>query len=179
MYSNLKLKLEFGQTGGIVSASTATKIKIPKRHFRAMQGSSMFSAEHFPKLTSNVLFSAENLLYFLVLKIQIVLENCQNFSLHPHFTKRLKCSNFLIHEILQAVLVQIDPLWSAAREFYPSAAFLCSQKHGKSPEIHTHPHLHWLTGNYLLYFDFIFRMDQYKKIHCDTVSSAKILNHIC
>lgn len=168
-----------------------------------MQGSSMFSAGHFPKLTSNVLFTPENLLYFLVLKIPIVLENCQNFSLHPHFTKRLKCSNFLIHEILQAVLVQISPLWSAARQFYPSIVFLCSQKHWKSPEIHTHPHLHWLTakfrckqysgfswscfsaaffqlsGNYLLYFDFIFRMDQYKKIHCDTVSSAKILNHIC
>lgn len=55
-FSNLKLKLEFEQMGGIVSTSTAKKIKIPKCHFRAKQRSSMFSAGHFPKLTSNVLF---------------------------------------------------------------------------------------------------------------------------
>lgn len=64
------------------------KVRIPKCHFRAVQGSGMFSAGHFPKLTSNVLFTPENLLYFPVLKIPVVLEICQNFSLHPHFTKR-------------------------------------------------------------------------------------------
>lgn len=149
-----------------------------------MQGSGMFSAGHFPKLISDVLFTPENLLYFPMLTIPVVLEIFQNFSLHPHFTKRLKWSNFLLHEILQAALVQIDPLWNATRQFYPSVIFLCSQKHWKSTEIHTHPHLRWLTaisrckqysgfswscfsaacfqfsGNYLLYFDFIFRMEQ-------------------
>lgn len=109
-FSNLKLKLEFEQMGGIVSASTAKKSKSLSATLEPSKEAACLVQDTSLNLLQMYYFTPENLLHFLELKIPIVLENCQNFHLHPHFTERLKCSNFLIHEILQAVLVQTGPL---------------------------------------------------------------------